>query len=108
MSVRVESEGFVRIITIDRPEARNAINRETRAGLEEAFTGFASDDGARVAVLTGAGVAVVPRDWAPEILKRLRAGEEKLAAYTANVKRGVFSNAWVDDQLEAAGCIFDD
>ncbi|MAM63142.1 RraA family protein [Maritimibacter sp. UBA3975] len=54
------------------------------------------------------GVAVVPRDWAPEILKRLRAGEEKLAAYTANVKRGVFSNAWVDDQLEAAGCIFDD
>jgi RraA family protein len=54
------------------------------------------------------GVAVVPRDWAPEILKRLQAGEDKLATYTADVKRGAFSNAWVDDQLEAAGCIFDD
>ena len=55
MTVRVESHGHVRIITIDRPEARNAINRETRAGLEEAFTAFVSDDAARVAVLTGAG-----------------------------------------------------
>ncbi len=54
------------------------------------------------------GVTVVPRLWAGEILKRLTAGRERQAAYVANVKRGQFSNAWVDDLLEAAGCIFDD
>lgn len=54
------------------------------------------------------GVTVVPNGWSEEILKRLRAAQAKLAAYTADVKRGKFSNAWVDDQLEAAGCIFDD
>ncbi|MZR12500.1 RraA family protein [Maritimibacter sp. DP07] len=54
------------------------------------------------------GVTVVPRDWSGEILKRLEAGREALAKYTDDVKRGVFSNAWVDDQLEASGCLFDD
>lgn len=55
MAVRVERQGHIRIVTIDRPEARNAINRATRAGLEEAFTEFAQDDDAWLAVLTGAG-----------------------------------------------------
>lgn len=55
MPVRVEARGHIRIVTIDRPEARNAINRETRAGLEAAFTEFASNDDAWLAVLTGAG-----------------------------------------------------
>ena len=55
MSVRVERQGRIRIITIDRAEARNAINRATRAGLEDAFTEFAQDDDAWLAVLTAAG-----------------------------------------------------
>lgn len=55
MPVRVESRGHIRVITIDRPEARNAINRETRAGLESAFTAFVEDDDAWLAVLTAAG-----------------------------------------------------
>jgi len=55
MPVTVVREGHIRIVTIDRPEARNAINRETRAGLEAAFTEFASDADAWLAVLTAAG-----------------------------------------------------
>lgn len=55
MPVTVVREGHIRIVTIDRPDARNAINRETRAGLEEAFTDFASDDDAWLAILTAAG-----------------------------------------------------
>lgn len=54
------------------------------------------------------GVTVVPNDWSAEILKRLEAGQAKLAEYTQNVKDGNFSNAWVDDQLEAGGCLFDE
>jgi enoyl-CoA hydratase/carnithine racemase len=42
-------------ITINRPEAMNAIDPETQAGLIEAWTRFRDDDSAWVAILTGAG-----------------------------------------------------
>lgn len=43
------------IVTIDRPERRNAVDRSAADGLIEAFDAFESDDGLAVAVLTGAG-----------------------------------------------------
>jgi enoyl-CoA hydratase/carnithine racemase len=42
-------------ITINRPEARNAMNTPVREGLFAAFDRFRDDDVAKVAVLTGAG-----------------------------------------------------
>lgn len=42
-------------ITIDRPEARNALNAAVRSGLRSAFTRFNADGGAKVAVLTATG-----------------------------------------------------
>lgn len=53
MSVLVESDGPVTIVTIDRPERRNAVDPDTAAALRTAFTAFAADETARVAVLTG-------------------------------------------------------
>lgn len=99
MSVRVESEGFVRIITIDRPEARNAINRETRAGLEEAFTGFVSDDGARVAVLTGAGDRAFS---AGADLKEMDPAERADPAYTAPPFGFITRDFYTDKPIVAA------
>ena len=55
MSVRVERDGPVTTVTIDRPEARNAVDRATAEALAEAFRAFDADDTAAVAVLTGAG-----------------------------------------------------
>lgn len=55
MSVTVESAGAVTTVTIDRPEVRNAVDGPTAAALAEAFGAFDADDGARVAILTGAG-----------------------------------------------------
>ncbi len=55
MTVTVEHVGSVTVVTIDRPEARNAVDRPTAAGLAEAFREFDADPDARVAVLTGAG-----------------------------------------------------
>ncbi|MEM9566244.1 MAG: crotonase/enoyl-CoA hydratase family protein [Actinomycetota bacterium] len=43
------------VVTIDRPERRNAVDRPTAALLAEAFRRFDADDGLAVAVLTGAG-----------------------------------------------------
>lgn len=42
-------------LTMNRPEAANALNAELREGLREGFERFAADDDAAVLVLTGAG-----------------------------------------------------
>jgi enoyl-CoA hydratase/carnithine racemase len=55
MPVRYELDDRVATITIDRPEAMNAIDPETHAELIEAWTRFRDDAGAWVAILTGAG-----------------------------------------------------
>lgn len=54
MTVRTEDRDQVRIITLDRPDRRNAVDGPTAAGLTRAFTEFERDAEARVAVLTGA------------------------------------------------------
>ena len=51
--VAVRRDGPVTIIQINRPEARNAINRETARLLREAWLAFDADDEARIGVLTG-------------------------------------------------------
>ena len=55
MSIEVESDGAVRIVTINRPEVRNAVDRDTAEALSLAFRAFDADPDAAVAVLTGAG-----------------------------------------------------
>ncbi len=45
----------VAIITINRPEARNAMSKGVREGLFDAWERFEKDDALRVAILTGAG-----------------------------------------------------
>jgi enoyl-CoA hydratase len=55
MGVRIERDGLVTTVMIDRPGVRNAVDGPTAAALAEAFREFDADDGAHVAVLTGAG-----------------------------------------------------
>lgn len=55
MNVVVEKNGAVTTIVINRPEVRNAVDGPTAEALADAFRGFEADDGARVAVLAGAG-----------------------------------------------------
>ena len=46
--VRYERTGAAAVVTIDRPERRNAVDGPTAAALLEAYERFAADDGARV------------------------------------------------------------
>ncbi len=55
MTVLVEREDGVTVVTIDRPEARNAVDRPTADALADAFREFDADASQHVAVLTGAG-----------------------------------------------------
>ena len=51
----VERDGHVVTITMNRPEARNAMDLEMLARLADAWDLVDGDDGVRVAILTGAG-----------------------------------------------------
>jgi enoyl-CoA hydratase len=53
--VQVTALGAVTIVTIDRPEVRNAVDSATAAALRMAFERFETDASAHVAVLAGAG-----------------------------------------------------
>lgn len=55
MSVNTESVGRVLVVTIDRPEVRNAVDGPTAAALAAAFEAFDANAELDVAVLTGAG-----------------------------------------------------
>ncbi|MDP6388761.1 MAG: crotonase/enoyl-CoA hydratase family protein [Alphaproteobacteria bacterium] len=52
--VLVEIDGPVTIVTINRPEARNACDVETVKALHDAFMAFEADPESRVGILTGA------------------------------------------------------
>jgi enoyl-CoA hydratase len=54
MTVHRERRGPTTIVTIDRPEARNAVDGPTAAELAEAFRAFEADADSPVAILTGA------------------------------------------------------
>lgn len=54
-SVLFETDGPVCVVTINRPQKRNAVDGITAAALRDAFRRFEADDALRVAILTGAG-----------------------------------------------------
>jgi enoyl-CoA hydratase len=55
MTVGVRSEGAVTVVTLQRPERRNAVDGPTAAALADAFRAFDADPEASVAVLHGEG-----------------------------------------------------
>ncbi len=55
MSVDYSVEEFVAVVTVNRPERRNAVDAATAKALAHAFRRFETDPSARVAILTGAG-----------------------------------------------------
>jgi enoyl-CoA hydratase len=54
-AVRIEKDGPIWTVILDRPERRNAVDRPTADALLAAFSAFDADADARVAVLWGAG-----------------------------------------------------
>lgn len=54
-NVIVRDVGSVRVVEMNRPETRNAVDEPTARALTDAFEAFDSDDEMAVAVLSGAG-----------------------------------------------------
>jgi enoyl-CoA hydratase len=54
-TVLYEKSGHIALVTINRPDARNAIDTDVGVGLAETWAQIRDDDDVRVAIVTGAG-----------------------------------------------------
>jgi enoyl-CoA hydratase len=81
--VIVEKEGAILIVTLNRPEKRNAINSEVMCRLYDAWAQLNDDDSLRVGILTGRGNTFCS-GMDLEDLKKLR-GDEKLDEWAQRV-----------------------
>jgi enoyl-CoA hydratase len=123
-TVRTERDGSVLVVTIDRPEVRNAVDVPTAEALLHAFEAYDRDDALSVAVLTGAGgtfcagadlkaIAGGERrrlsEDAPAPLgpTRLLLGKPVLAAVEGHAVAGGFELAlWCDLRVAAEDAVF--
>ena len=105
-------------LTLNRPQARNALDHALREALRAAFARFAADDGARVAVLRGAGpvfcaggdlkemadtsLRIPPPDWIPNLQRDAMVDKPVIAAVHGSALGGGFLLAQMADLCIAA------
>jgi enoyl-CoA hydratase/carnithine racemase len=119
LSTIYEVRNRVAWLTMNRPEALNALNAELRAGLKTGFDRFVDDEDAAVLVLTGAGdkafsaggdlkemaateLQVPPPDFVPQPGRTMRIDKPVIAAVNGVAYAGGFLLAQTCDLCIAA------
>ena len=117
--VRYEVTSGVAWLTIDRPEARNALSQPVREGLFAGVRRFNGDESAKVLVLTGAGdrafcaggdlkemadtaLTVPPVDFVPQFGRNILIDKPTIAAVNGVAYAGGFMLAQYCDLVIAA------
>jgi enoyl-CoA hydratase len=88
MTVHTAIDGPVTIVTIDRPDRRNAVDGPTAAALTDTFRAFEADDAQLVGVLTGAHKMFCAGADLKAILDAWDGREGGLASNDVSVERG--------------------
>jgi enoyl-CoA hydratase len=114
-----ENRGRVAVVTINRPESRNAINSGVREGLTAAWKRFAKDNDSRVAILTGAGdkafcagadlkemasrkLGTLPRNFLPTLNVNIQLAKPVIAAVNGVAYAGGWALAQMCDIVVAS------
>jgi enoyl-CoA hydratase len=124
-TVSVEIQDRTAIVTIERPERRNAVDGPTAQALYDAFKAFDADDGLDVAILRGRGPTFcagadlkalaegagnpvhAEGDLAPMGCTRLRLSKPVIAAVEGHAVAGGLELAcWADLRVAADGAVF--
>lgn len=119
MSVSYQVRRGIAWLTIDRPDARNSLNKAVRDGLFDGVRTFNGDDTARVLVLTGAGdkafcaggdlkemsasgLTVPPIDFVPQFGRNITVDKPTIAAVNGVAFAGGFLLAQTCDLCVAS------
>ena len=124
-TVSTERDGRTFVVTIERPERRNAVDGATAQALYDAFKAFDADEGLDVAILQGRGEAFCAGadlkaiaenagnpvkkdgDFGPMGVTRLSLGKPVIAAVEGHAVAGGLEVAcWADLRVAAEGAVF--
>lgn len=91
-----EVRGHILIVTINRPEKKNAVNAEVLCGLSDAWRQLDQDDNLRVAILTGAGGSFCA-GMDLSVISKLTSGAEPDDEFEARLKTepNVIFDGWL-------------